>query len=72
MEHGSWRRTGSGIICDETRLGYHHVVGCQETVSEVITIFVEGDNFEVLTRTDEFLDSACDTYVCIAGIMAGV
>lgn len=56
--------------CDEIRLGYHHVESCQETVSEAVTAFLEGNDFEDVIRTAVSLGGDCDTLTCIAGSIA--
>lgn len=56
--------------CDEIRPGYHHVESCQGTVPEVITAFLEGNDFEDVIRTAVSLGGDCDTLTCIAGSIA--
>ncbi len=56
--------------CDEIRPGYHHVETCQETVTEAITAFFEGADFEDVIRTAVSLGGDCDTLTCIAGSIA--
>ena len=56
--------------CDEIRPGYYHVESCQETVSEAITAFLEGENFEDVIRTAVSLGGDCDTLTAIAGSIA--
>ena len=56
--------------CDEIRPGYHHVENCQHTVSEAITAFLEGTDFEDVIRTAVSLGGDSDTLTCIAGGMA--
>ncbi|MCC8051316.1 MAG: ADP-ribosylglycohydrolase family protein [Clostridiales bacterium] len=56
--------------CDEIRPQYHHVESCQETVPEAITAFLEGNDFEDVTRTAVSLGGDCDTLTAIAGSMA--
>ena len=55
---------------DEIRPSYHHVESCQETVPEAITAFLEGENFEDVSRTAVSLGGDCDTLTCIAGSIA--
>lgn len=56
--------------CDEIRPTYHHVEGCQKTVPEAITAFLEGTDFEDVIRTAVSLGGDCDTLTCIAGSIA--
>lgn len=43
---------------------------CQETVSEAITVFLEGDSFKDVIRTAVSLGGDCDTLTCITGSIA--
>ena len=56
--------------CDEIRPNYYHKESCQETVSEAITAFLEGESFEDVVRTAVSLGGDCDTRTCIAGSIA--
>lgn len=56
--------------CDEIRPYYYHVESCQETVSEAITAFLEGESFEDVIRTAVSLGGDYDTLTCIAGAIA--
>ena len=56
--------------CDEIRPGYRHDVSCRGTVPEAITAFLEGRDFEDVSRTAVSLGGDCDTLTCIAGSMA--
>lgn len=43
---------------------------CQQTVSEAITAFLEGEDFEDVIRTTVSLGGDCDTLAAIAGSIA--
>ena len=51
---------------DEIRPDYHHVETCQETVPEAITAFLEGNDFEDVTRKAVSLSGDSDTLTAIA------
>ena len=51
---------------DEIRPTYHHVESCQETVPEAITAFLEGKDFEDVTRCAVSLSGDADTLTAIA------
>ena len=51
---------------DEIRPDYHHVESCQETVPEAITAFLEGKDFEDVTRCAVSLSGDSDTLTAIA------
>ncbi|MBQ9434458.1 MAG: ADP-ribosylglycohydrolase family protein [Synergistaceae bacterium] len=51
---------------DEIRPTYHHVETCQETVPEAITAFLEGKDFEDVTRGAVSLSGDSDTLTAIA------
>ncbi|MBR4196226.1 MAG: ADP-ribosylglycohydrolase family protein [Synergistaceae bacterium] len=51
---------------DEIRPNYFHVESCQETVPEAITAFLEGENFEDVTRKAVSLGGDSDTLAAIS------
>ena len=51
---------------DEIRPNYHHVETCQETVPEAITAFLEGKDFEDVTRCAVSLSGDSDTLTAIS------
>ena len=51
---------------DEIRPNYYHVETCQETVPEAITAFLEGNDFEDVTRKAVSLGGDSDTLTAIA------
>ena len=51
---------------DEIRPTYHHVESCQETVPEAITAFLEGKDFEDVTRCAVSLSGDADTLTAIS------
>ncbi|MBQ3585242.1 MAG: ADP-ribosylglycohydrolase family protein, partial [Synergistaceae bacterium] len=51
---------------DEIRPYYTHVETCQETVPEAITAFLEGNNFEDVTRKAVSLSGDSDTLAAIS------
>lgn len=51
---------------DEIRPNYTHVESCQETVPEATTAFLEGRDFEEVTRLAVSLCGDCDTLTAIA------
>lgn len=51
---------------DDIRPNYHHVETCQETVPEAITAFLEGKDFEDVTRCAVSLCGDSDTLTAIA------
>ena len=51
---------------DEIRPNYHHVETCQETVPEALTAFLEGEDFEDVTRGAVSLSGDSDTLTAIA------
>ncbi|MBQ7155002.1 MAG: ADP-ribosylglycohydrolase family protein [Synergistaceae bacterium] len=51
---------------DEIRPTYHHVESCQETVPEAITAFLEGKDFEDVTRSAVSLSGDSDTLTAIS------
>lgn len=51
---------------DEIRPTYHHVESCQETVPEAITAFLEGRDFEDVTRNAVSLSGDSDTLTAIS------
>ena len=51
---------------DEIRPTYHHVETCQETVPPAITAFLEGKDFEDVTRCAVSLSGDSDTLTAIA------
>ncbi|MBQ7151387.1 MAG: ADP-ribosylglycohydrolase family protein [Synergistaceae bacterium] len=55
---------------DEIRPTYHHVEACQVTVPEAITAFMEGENFEDVTRCAVSLSGDSDTLTDIACAIA--
>ena len=58
-------------VADEViRPGYRHMESCQETVPEVITAFLEGENFEDVIRAAVSLGGDWDTLTAIAGSIA--
>ena len=51
---------------DEIRPNYYHVESCQETVPEAITAFLEGKDFEDVTRCAVSLSGDADTLTAIS------
>ena len=51
---------------DEIRPYYYHVESCQETVPEAITAFLEGKDFEDVTRCAVSLSGDADTLTAIS------
>ena len=51
---------------DEIRPKYHHIESCQKTVPEAITAFLEGSDFEDVTRKAISLSGDSDTLTAIS------